>query len=664
MIKNGMIRIATGVGVGLFLFESASAVPLAYIGVLLALALGVLLILGRPAALLSSAPNRLVVDLAAITLVVVGGADRTFILLYFLAAFGIVWSETRLVATLAGAVSFAAYLVAVWSTGEIVSVMALLGVAMFGAFCLLAWGLSGETRALRESAREAHRELATERGYSGSVSELASSFGPALEVLDLKGILGWTSQTARELTRSSFAHVVLLDGNQHATSANGGLDRYPTWWHPTVQELVLRGSRHDGALSEADKSANDLRGFMAVRLEIPGSEHNGTLLVGGREFQARDERVLKLLSKQASSALANSWEAPGGRDAITGLPNRTSLYRVLEGEFRQGTSSTVFSVRVGGLWSYENGRETAFGESVLKDIGVALGEHQRAFRYGMDEVFILLRGTNQRRAERVSAWIKETVSEVSRGSSSYISASVGYVFADPRETEYRAAIFEARRYSNWSDRRPVGSYDDVETDDVPESEDSVVAALLEAASIRDYGLGWHLRSVRRMARIIGEEMGLDEARMQTLSLGALLHDIGKIGIPDAVLKKPGRLTDEEFDLVKRHTVMGAGVLAQVPHLADAVPVIRHHHERYDGRGYPDGLTGTDIPLASRIVFVADAYDSMVQDRPYRKGLSHEEALQEIRDNSGSQFDPEVASAFLRRMEDSDGRRRRRDSFAG
>jgi HD-GYP domain-containing protein (c-di-GMP phosphodiesterase class II) len=126
----------------------------------------------------------------------------------------------------------------------------------------------------------------------------------------------------------------------------------------------------------------------------------------------------------------------------------------------------------------------------------------------------------------------------------------------------------------------------------------------------------------------------------------LLHDVGKIGIPDRILQKSGRLTEDEYAEIKRHPVLGVSILAPATELASALPVVKHHHERFDGEGYPDGLRGEDIPLVARIVSVADAFDSMIRARPYGYGISRKAARREIEENSGTQFDPRIVRVLL------------------
>ena len=174
-----------------------------------------------------------------------------------------------------------------------------------------------------------------------------------------------------------------------------------------------------------------------------------------------------------------------------------------------------------------------------------------------------------------------------------------------------------------------------------------VESLVEALEAKDPNIRQHLEGVRRLALRLGRQMALPEESLEELSTAALLHDVGKIHIPDSILRKPGPLTDGEYEIMKQHPALGAGIVARSEALSPALPVVRHHHERFDGGGYPDGLRGEDIPSPARIVAVADAFDSMVRDRPYDPVIPPETAIKEIRANAGSQFDPRVVAALLR-----------------
>lgn len=173
-----------------------------------------------------------------------------------------------------------------------------------------------------------------------------------------------------------------------------------------------------------------------------------------------------------------------------------------------------------------------------------------------------------------------------------------------------------------------------------------VRALAQAVEMRDDYTGKHTERVTRYSHLIAVALKVSEAEVELVDNGTPLHDIGKIGIRDAVLCKPGKLSVEEFEEMKTHTVKGAKILETIRELTPVIPIVRSHHERWDGKGYPDGLAGVDIPRLARIVAVADAFDAMTSDRPYRKGLSTDVAFGEIEKHRGHQFDPECADAFL------------------
>ncbi len=162
----------------------------------------------------------------------------------------------------------------------------------------------------------------------------------------------------------------------------------------------------------------------------------------------------------------------------------------------------------------------------------------------------------------------------------------------------------------------------------------------------------HSRSVVELARGVAQELGMDKYGLQELEFAALLHDVGKIAIPKEILHKPAKLTDSEFEVMKTHTIEGQFMLDRIGGLLGRVgEIVRSCHERWDGKGYPDGLKGEDIPLAARVVFVCDAYNAMTTTRPYRAALPHDHAMTELVSNAGTQFDPMVVGAMMRVLED-------------
>ncbi len=181
---------------------------------------------------------------------------------------------------------------------------------------------------------------------------------------------------------------------------------------------------------------------------------------------------------------------------------------------------------------------------------------------------------------------------------------------------------------------------------VKEAHVDSVMALTGAIDAKDPFTRGHSARVRRMSLEMGLEMGFDEQRLEGLIFGALLHDIGMIGIRDEVIRKQGPLTPEEYAHIQKHPLIGAKILEGIRFFEDKIPMVRNHHERFDGSGYPDGLAGKAIPLEVRIISVADAFDAMTSMRPYRKSLTREDALKELKKFKGKQFDPEVLEIFL------------------
>lgn len=174
-----------------------------------------------------------------------------------------------------------------------------------------------------------------------------------------------------------------------------------------------------------------------------------------------------------------------------------------------------------------------------------------------------------------------------------------------------------------------------------------VTAASAAIDTRDAYTAGHSRRVADIACKIGKELELEDSQLECLELAAMFHDIGKIGVPDKILNKPGRLDEEEYKKIQEHSLLGYNILRKIEFLSPMLPAILYHHERPDGKGYPEGLTGDRIPIGASIIAIADTYDAMTSDRPYRTALSHESAIEELKKYSGTQFEKVVVDAFLK-----------------
>jgi putative nucleotidyltransferase with HDIG domain len=217
-----------------------------------------------------------------------------------------------------------------------------------------------------------------------------------------------------------------------------------------------------------------------------------------------------------------------------------------------------------------------------------------------------------------------------------------------RALERRQLLVENRSYQEELERKVRERTEELNgaLKEVEESYRDTLEALVTSLDAREHETQAHSQRVREYTLTLAREIGLKEEDLVPVGRGALLHDVGKIGVPDSILLKPGKLTSEEWVEMKKHPAIGFEILRSIKFLESAAEIVLSHQERWDGKGYPNGLEGPDIPLGARIFAVVDTLDAMTSDRPYRKALSYQAALDEIRRCSGTQFDPRVVEAFL------------------
>lgn len=181
--------------------------------------------------------------------------------------------------------------------------------------------------------------------------------------------------------------------------------------------------------------------------------------------------------------------------------------------------------------------------------------------------------------------------------------------------------------------------------DLAKANEETLVGLVSALDLRERNTRLHSQRVKEYTLLLADRFGVAEATKKAIGFGALLHDVGKIAVPDHILLKPEGLTEQEWDIIHAHPITGYGIVKQIGFLREAAEIVRAHHERYDGSGYPQGLKGEEIPLGARLFAVADVYDALTSERPYHSPVSHDEALSEIRKKSGSHFDQRVVAAF-------------------
>ena len=342
----------------------------------------------------------------------------------------------------------------------------------------------------------------------------------------------------------------------------------------------------------------------------------------GKDVRRRGGTRLKLLAAGVARALRNADMAPVGWIRPRGC--RTARrFAGSRGGLSLGGSLTVLATGLQGLGAYSRIHGDAAGDDLLRRLGQRLGSRQRAFHRGEEEFVVVLGGSDEPRARRTASAIRQLISEEPVDQVTPLTAAVGFAFARTGDEDPDVVLDAALRALEEA-RDRAGGVSGALTRQGLRRRAAVLSSrkgrrLDKAPGVPDPLIGDHLRAVPALASRIGSRMSLPPDQLQALALGALLHDLGKIGVSDEILQKPVRLTDEEYNVIKRHPVLGADMLAPIEELAPAVLVVRHHHERFDGRGYPDGLRGEEIPVAARVVSVADAFDTMTATGPTGMG---------------------------------------------
>lgn len=365
-----------------------------------------------------------------------------------------------------------------------------------------------------------------------------------------------------------------------------------------------------------------------------------------------------------------------GRDELTQLQNRRFFYEQMEQEMeltdRYRRELTILMLDVDDLKLINDEFGHQIGDVVLRNFGRVLnaeaGERNITARIGGDEFAVILPNSSRKGAEKLSWKIWEALSKApiceTENASIFLGVSIGsggypwggntleeiIHWADTKlyANKLERKGFKHQRNSNEDDKRLVGA---------------VVDVLSTALDIRDKMTHRHARRVARMSAFVAREMSLNEEQVLQIEYAAALHDIGKIGVADEILRKAEPLEPQEWQDMKRHSDLGYQILNGIDFLGDAAKIVYAHHERFDGKGYPRGLKGEEMPLGARVFAVVDAYDAMTSRRPYRDAMTQDDALEEIMRNSGSQFDPDVVSAFLRMVRSNpDGWKDESDEF--
>lgn len=335
-------------------------------------------------------------------------------------------------------------------------------------------------------------------------------------------------------------------------------------------------------------------------------------------------------------------------DPLTGLFNRTKFEQLIEKyDGKKYLPVSFIMLDINGLKRINQQYGHHEGDMLLKSVTKILIENipKNAYiaRYGEDEFSVLLPNSDNMQVfwhvQRIQAAIKQFNNQLNNGQVA-INLALGYEIKYNMDFSIQKVINNAQDYMG---KQKILNQDSIQN--------ALLTSIKTTLLARSQFTEEHAERLVNLSKRVGKLMGLSSYQIDELALLAELHDVGKIGIDDAILNKPGKLTDEEMNEMKKHPFIGYQIIKSIRGLDDIALPILYHHERTDGKGYPSGLTRNEIPLSSRIISVVDAYDAMTQDRPYRKAMSKEEAIAEIKRNSGTQFDPEIVPFFLQSLEE-------------
>ncbi len=504
--------------------------------------------------------------------------------------------------------------------------------------------------------------------------------------VNIETIFEGFAQELKEVVDIDWATIALVEGNELyflALSSNIG---FP--WHReeriplegTATEFVCRERKgvYEADLAQYHKFQTGenylqrgIRSIVYLPLSIK-DQSIGSLIVASRRpgaYSAKQIKLLEQVALQIATPIENSQlyaraEQRSRIDELTGLFNRRHFEERLKEEIsrhsRYGNVLSLFMIDLDNFKSYNDIYGHPSGDILLNQVGriikSAIRSADQAFRYGGDEFVVILPQTAVIDARIVAERVLEGVAREMKKKEIAVTCSIGLasypadgVISGELVTVADTALYFAKRTGG--NRLYLASTilsEPLEYAGVSARRNglSAIYALVSTVETRDPYTYGHSRKVNTYAVALAEVIGRSPEDVSRVSTAALLHDIGKIGVPDKVLNKKGKLSKEDWEAIKSHPKLGANIVSNVPNLVPCINSILHHHERWDGGGYPEGLKGEEISMEARILAIADSFEAMTSTRPYRAALCSEKAIKELRRCAGSQFDPGLVEVFI------------------
>jgi putative nucleotidyltransferase with HDIG domain len=506
--------------------------------------------------------------------------------------------------------------------------------------------------------------------YHQRLKELIQAGISLTTLLDPQAAVQEVALIAQRTLEARFVFVTLLDqqGNFSRTSAAGSAPRLfaalseNSTDEPIIQAALnatrpfrIRDIRKYIRPGKLEIDSAELRSALAIPIRLHRLSI-GTIIAFGKQdgvsFSENDQSLADLMSSQAAASIESSWLYQELRNTL----NTTSmLYQLSVDVIQAEELSDAAELIAQAAYKLTNASETGImllskSGNFEAEVGIdAMGIHNQlehpqtsidqAIQTGQSIIIPNENGS-------IVCYPLLTVGGTYGAMWMKIPESRGQNFANLQTLANQAAVALERAILLAESRRQAEeikqAYAELEI-----TYDRTLTSLMSALDARDRETEGHSVRVSRLAGTLARELGLPEGQMKSLERGALLHDIGKIGISDTILHKPDKLTDDEWKIMRVHPDIGARIVEGIPFLRDSVSVIRHHHERWDGSGYPSGLRGNEIPVQARIFAVADVFDALTSKRKYREKSTAEETLNYMKENAGVLFDPEIVDALAR-----------------